>query len=117
MNDIKLLTKNEKEFKILVKGVIIYSQDIGMEFGRKTYAILMMRNGNPHMMDGIKLPNQEKIRMFRENETYKYKGRLETETIKQLKMKEKILKGYLRRTSKPLETKLYCKNLIKGIIA
>ena len=30
-------------------------------------------------------------------------------------MKEKIKKEYLRRARKLLETKLYCRNLIKGI--
>ena len=29
-------------------------------------------------------------------------------------MKEKYLKDYLRRTKKLLETKLYCRNLVKG---
>ena len=32
-------------------------------------------------------------------------------------MKNKIQKEYLRRTRKPLETKLSCRNLIKGINA
>ena len=41
-------------------------------------------------MEGIELPNQEKIKMLREKETYKYLGILEADTIKQAKMKEKI---------------------------
>ena len=40
---------------------------------------------------------------------------LEVDTIKQGEMKENIKKEYLRRTRKLLETKLYSKNLIKGI--
>ena len=50
-----------------------------------------------------------------ENETYKYLGILEADTIKQVESKDKILKEYLRRTRKLLETKLSCRNLIKGI--
>ena len=42
-------------------------------------------------------------------------GILETDTIKQVQMKDKIQKEYLRRTRKLLETKLSCRNLIKGI--
>ena len=42
------------------------------------------------MAEGIKLPNQGKIRTHREKETYKYLGILEAETIKQEEMKEKI---------------------------
>ena len=37
------------------------------------------------------------------------------DTIKQVEMKEKILKDYFRRTRKQLKTKLYSRNLIKGI--
>ena len=40
---------------------------------------------------------------------------LEADNIKQAKMKEKILKEYLRRTRKLLETNLYCRNLLIGI--
>ena len=67
------------------------------------------------MTDGMKLPNQDKIRTLGENETYKYLGILEADTIKQVEMKDKIQKEYLRRTRKLLETKPYCRNLIKGI--
>ena len=40
---------------------------------------------------------------------------MEADTIKQVEMKDKIKKEYLRRTRKLLETKLSCRNLIKGI--
>ena len=42
-------------------------------------------------------------------------GILEADAIKQVEMKEKIKKEYLRRTRKLLETKLSSRNLIKGI--
>ena len=44
------------------------------------------------LTDGMKLPNQDKIRTFGEKETYKHLGILEAETIKQMEMKEKIEK-------------------------
>ena len=47
--------------------------------------------------------------------TYKYLGILETETIKQVEIKDKIQKEYCKRTRKLLETKLSSRNLIKGI--
>ena len=40
---------------------------------------------------------------------------LEADIIKHVEMKDEIQKGYLRRTRKLLETKLSCRNLIKGI--
>ena len=49
------------------------------------------------------------------NETYKYLGILEANPIKQVEMKEKNKKEYLRRTRKLLETQLYCRKLIRGI--
>ena len=55
------------------------------------------------MTDGMELPNHDKIRTLEENETYKYLGILEADTIKQVQMKGTIRKEYLRR------------NLIKGM--
>ena len=67
------------------------------------------------MTDGMEQPNSDKNRTLRENETYKYLGILEADTIKQEEMKDKIQKVYLRRTRKLLETKLSSRNLITGI--
>ena len=50
------------------------------------------------------MPNQDKIRMLGKKETCKYYGILEAGTIKQVEMREKIKKEYLRRTRKLLET-------------
>ena len=52
------------------------------------------------MTDGIELPNHDKIRTREENETYKYLGILEVDTIKQVQRKDKIWKEYLWRTRK-----------------
>ncbi len=65
-----------------------------------------MKSGKRYLTDGIELPNQDKIRTLAENETYKYYGILEANTIKQVEMKNNIQKEYLRRTRKLLETKL-----------
>ena len=77
-----------------------------MEFGIEKCAMLVMKSGKRHLTDGMELPNQDKIRTLAENETYKYLGILEADTIKQAKMKDNILEEYLRRTRKLLETKL-----------
>ena len=86
-----------------------------MEFGFDICALLIMKSGKRHLTDGIELSNHDKIRTLAENVTYKYLGILEADTIKQVEMKNKILKEYLRRTRKLLETKLSSRNLIKGI--
>ena len=115
MGDIKLFAKNEKELETLIHAVRIYNQDIGMEFGREKCAMLVMKSGKRHMTDGMELPNHDKIRTLEEKETYKYLVILEADTIKQVQMKDKIRKEYLRGTRKLLETKLSSRNIIKGI--
>ena len=115
MDNIKLFAKNEKELETLIHTVRIYSQDIGMESGIKKCALLVMKSGKQHLTDGIELLNQDKIITLTENETYKYLGILKADTIKQVEMKNKIQKEYLRRTRELLETKLSSRNLIKRI--
>ena len=77
--------------------------------------MLIMKSSKRHITDGIKLPNQAKLRTLGENETYKYLGMLEADTIKQVERKYKIQKEYLRRTRNILKTKLSRRNLIKRI--
>ena len=115
LDDIKLFAKNEKELETLIHAVRIYSQDTGIEFGIEKCVVLVMESGKRHMTDGMERPNHDKIRTLGVNETYKYLGILEADTIKQVGMKDKIQKEYLRRTRKLLETKLSRRNLIKGI--
>ena len=48
-----------------------------------------MKSGKRHLIDGMQLLNQNKIRTLGEKETYKYFGILEADTNKQVDMKEK----------------------------
>ena len=66
------------------------------------------------MTERIELPNQKKKKK-NQNPLRKYLGNLLAEPIKQAEMKEKIKHEYISRMRKLLETKLYCRNLIKGI--
>ena len=61
-----------------------------MEFGIGKCAMLVMKSGKRHMKDGMEQPNHEEIRTLGENETYKYLGILEADTIKQVEMKDTI---------------------------
>ena len=76
--------KWKKKQETLIHAVRIYSQDIGMEFSIEKCAMLAMKSGKRHMTDRIELPNHGKIRTLGENETYKYLGILEADTIKHL---------------------------------
>ena len=86
-----------------------------MEFGIEKCVMLVMKSSKRDLTDGMELPNQDKIRTIRKNETYKYLGILEADTIKQEEVKDKIQKEYPRRTRKLFQKKLSCRNLIKGI--
>ena len=61
-----------------------------MEFGIEKCAMLVMKSSKQHLTDRMELPNEDNIRTLGEKEMYKYLGILEDETIKQVKMKEKI---------------------------
>ena len=86
-----------------------------MEFGVEKCTMLVVKNAKRHLVDGMEQTNQDKIRTLGRKETYKYLRILKADTIKQEEMREKIKKEYFRRTRKLLETKLYTRNLIKGI--
>ena len=115
MDDIKLFAKSEKELETIIHVVRITGQDIGMEFGIEKYAMLVMKIGKRYMTVGMELPNHDKIRTLGEKETYKYLVILEAGTIKQVQMKNKIRKEYLRRTRKLLQIKRSSRNHIKRI--
>ena len=86
-----------------------------MKYGIEKCAMFVMKSDKRHMTDEMEQPNHDKIRTLGENEAYKCLGILEADTIKQVEMKDRIRKEYLRRTRKILETKISCRNLIKGI--
>ena len=69
MDDVKLVDKNEKELETEILTIRIYSQCVGMRFGREECSISSNEN-----TEGIKLPKQNKIRTLGEKETYKYLG-------------------------------------------
>ena len=96
IDNTKLFAKNEKELETIIQALRIYSQDIGMEFDIEKCAMLIMKSGKWHITEGKELLNKEKIKMLGEKETYKYLGILEADTIKQVEMKDKIKKEYLR---------------------
>ena len=54
-----------------------------------------MRNGKSERPVEIEQSNQEKKRILGEKENYKFLGILETDTIKQAEMKEKLTKENL----------------------
>ena len=57
--------------------------------------MLVMKSGKLHQTDGIELSNK-KIKTLGEKETYKFLGILAADSIRQVKMKEKLRKNISR---------------------
>ena len=93
MAGIKLFAKNKKRIAnpYTDRENIQSMFRFGMRH-RKCF-MLVMKNGKQQNREGIKLPNQEKVRTLEEKETYKYFGILEGSPITQVEMREKIKKS------------------------
>ena len=115
MDDLKLYSKTEKTLDSLIQTVLIFSNDIKMEFGIEKCAILVLKRGKVIKSEGIKLPDNRKMRSLDENEEYKYLGILQAVQNKQKEMKERVGNEYKRRVRKLLETKLNGQNIINAI--
>ena len=109
MDDIKLFAKNERELETLIHAVRIYSQDIGMEFGIEKCAMHVMKSGKRHMIDGMELPNHDRIRRWKKMKLTNTwaSWRLAPSKYKWKTWSEKNISGerenYLRKNS-PAET-------------
>ena len=113
MDNIKLIAKNEPELKRLKHTVRIYSQNIDIKFSREKCAMLVMKSDKKHITDGMELRKQDKIRKLTENETYKYLGLFEADTIKQVKIKEKIRNNILREVESCSKQNYFVETLSK----
>ena len=76
-----------------MKTVYVLGTDIDMEFGIKKYGVLTMKRGKIVKSEGMKLPDGEKMKQVRQ-EGYKYLGIIKLDKIKEIEMKEKIIKEY-----------------------
>ena len=76
--------------------------------------MLIIKSRKPQMTKRIELPNQEKIRTFREKEIYKYLGVLEADTMKHAEMKEKIKEEYFKERENYTKPKYIAENSSKG---
>ena len=74
--------------------------DIGIEFDIENCSMLIMKSGKREIIKGIELLNQERIRTLGETENHKYLGIMEADTIKEVEMKEKIRKEFLKDLDK-----------------
>ena len=86
MDDLKLCSRSEKGLDS-VQTVLVFSEDIGMEFGIEKCAMLVMEKGKIMKSVGIELPDGKGIKLLQEGESYKYLGILEVDKFLEEKMK------------------------------
>ena len=85
MDDIKLFAENEKELKTLIQAERIYSEDIGIGFGIKQCALLIMKSRKRQMLEGIEVttpPPKKKSERSQKRNLHTL-GKLEANVIKQ----------------------------------
>ena len=87
MDDLKLYRRSEKGLDSLVQTVCDFIEDIGMEFGIKKCAMLVMEKGMIVKSVGTELPDGKVIMSLQEGEIYKYLGILETDKFLEEKLK------------------------------
>ena len=115
MDDLKLYGKDKDQLDSLVQTVRIFSSDIGMTFGIEKCAMVEMKRGKLIDIDGLDLPEGEKMRSLQDEEAYKYLGVLENDKIKSTEMKNILRQEYFRRVKKMLRSKLNAGNIIQAI--
>ena len=106
MDDLELYSRSEKGLYSLVQAVRVFSEDIGMEFGKEKCAMLVMEKGKIVKSVGIELPNGKVIKSLQEGESYRYLGILEADKFLAEKMKLNVSKEYIRKIRKVLKSKL-----------
>ena len=114
MDDSKLYGKSENQITGLVSTVVVFSQDIDIEFGMKKCGVIIMNRGKVKSTEGIELSSGEKIRETEEG-GYKYLGILEYDRVKEKEMKDKFRNEYFRRTKLILKSKLNGRNKIMAL--
>ena len=77
MDDLKLHSRSEKGLDSLVQTVCVFSEDIGMEFGIKKCAMLVMEKRKIVKSVDIEWPDGKVIKSLQEGDSYKYLGILE----------------------------------------
>ena len=95
MDDLKLHSRSEKGLDSLLQTVRVFSKDIGMEFGIKKCAMLVMEKRKIVKSVDIELPDGKVIELLQEGESYKYLRILVAHKFLEGKIKLHVSKEYV----------------------
>ena len=97
MDDLKLYVKDQNQLDSLVNTVQIFSLDIGMKLSTDKREILVLKRDRYEISEDIKLPDEQEMKEIDVENGYIYMGILETDGLKEQRMKEKLQKEYTRQ--------------------
>ena len=115
MDDLKLFASTIKEINELTSIVSNFSKDIGMEFGLPKCAVMTAKRGKITHSNDMELSCGTKIHGLGTDDSYKYLGMLEADTIKQQQMKKKTKQEYFKRVRQVLKSDLNAGNSVQSI--
>ena len=96
MDGLKLHGSNEMSLETLIQTVLVFSNDIGMEFGVQKCAVLTMKKGKMANSDGIALTHEATMKGLKEGDNDKYLGVIQADGTKHHEMKEDVKTEYYR---------------------
>ena len=85
MDDLKLYASNKKSLESLIQIVLVFSNDIEMEFGVEKCAVLTMKKGKLANSDRMALLNKTTMKGLKEGDSYKYLGIIQAGETKYMK--------------------------------
>ena len=96
--------------------VYTFSEDIGVEFGKKKCGIVVLKQGKVDKVKGrgLNLPNGKLMKVISE-EGYKYLGIIGYDKVKEKEMKIEFVREYKRKFRLILRSLLNGKNKVKAI--
>ena len=115
LDDLKLRAKNEEGLESLVQTVLIFSDDIDMEYSIDKCAILVLKRRKITKFDGMSLPDGRVMKELTERVGYKYLSILQADQIRYIDIKGKEKAECFRRVCKVVETKLNGGNIFEEI--
>ena len=115
LDDLKLRAKNEEGLESLVQTVLIFSDDVYMEYSIDKCAILVLKRRKITKFNGMSLPDGRVMKELTERVGYKYLSILQADQIRYIDMKEKEKAECFRRVCKVVETRLNGGNIVEEI--
>ena len=110
IDDLKVYARNDEEMEKCRALIHMFSEDIRMEFGLDKCATIHIKHGKIENSECVK-----NIPLLSPNESYKYLGIAQNNTILHNQMKNKTKKEYFQRINAILKSEINAKNTTNAI--